>query len=100
MPNRLTPLLMLPLLASGPALAASYQLPPETAVLHPAEVKGYRAATDYCLACHSADYPNMQPPHRPKAFWDATVAKMITVFKAQIPDEDAKAIAQYLADNY
>jgi mono/diheme cytochrome c family protein len=99
MRRRLAPLLLLPLLG-GAASAASYQLPPETAVLRPAEGKGFEAAQNHCLACHSADYPNMQPPNKPKPFWEAIVTKMIQVYKAQIAEEDAKAIAQYLADNY
>ena len=90
---------LLPLLGAA-AAAATYELPTETAMLHQGEGKGFEAARNHCLACHSADYPNMQPPHKPKAFWDADVTKMIQLFKAQIPDEDAKAIAQYLADTY
>ena len=88
------------LIAGNAGWAASYQLPPETAQLHAASGKGYEAAQNYCLACHSADYANMQPPKKPKAFWDAEVTKMIQVYKAKIPEDDAKAIADYLAENY
>jgi sulfite dehydrogenase (cytochrome) subunit B len=34
------------------------------------------------------------------AGWNAEVAKMIKAFGAPIGDDDAKAIAEYLAKNY
>jgi mono/diheme cytochrome c family protein len=97
----LTKLVLAVSLAAGAgAVAASYKLPPETATLRPAAGKGFEAAKNHCLACHSADYPGMQPPGKPKTFWEAEVSKMIIVYKAKISEEDAKAIAQYLSENY
>ncbi len=84
----------------GVAIAepVTYDLPEETAVLKPGP--GVEAAQNNCLACHSADYIQTQPPKRGKAFWDAEVTKMIKVYGAPINEADAKTIADYLAQTY
>ena len=87
-------------LLAGRAQAATYELPPETAELRPGSGPGYEAAQTHCLACHSADYPGMQPPNQGRIFWEKLVAKMVLLFKAPIPAEDAKLIADYLAEHY
>ena len=76
----------------------SYVLPDETAAFRPSP--GVDAAQNNCVACHSADYINFQPPNKGPAFWDAEVQKMIKVFHAPIDANDAKSIADYLAKNY
>ena len=43
---------------------------------------------------------NTQPPGRGAAFWQAEVTKMIKVYHAQIGEEEAKHIAEYLAQAY
>ena len=95
---------LLSTLSCGPAPAAAqpltYSLPDETAELRPGPGPGFEAAQNNCLACHSADYPNTQPPHRGAAFWNGEVTKMIKVYRAPIGDADAKAIADYLARTY
>ena len=53
-----------------------------------------------CMACHSADYIQMNSRFMDKAGWTASVNKMINVFAAQIAKEDVDAIAGYLAQNY
>src|ERR1700676_751443 len=53
-----------------------------------------------CGACHSLDYIPMNSPFLNAAGWNAEVAKMINAFGAPIGDDDAKAIADYLAKNY
>jgi mono/diheme cytochrome c family protein len=53
-----------------------------------------------CMACHSADYIQMNSRFMDKAGWTASVNKMINAFGAQIPKEDVDAIAGYLAQNY
>jgi hypothetical protein len=78
----------------------TYTLPDETAQLRPGHGPGYEAAQNNCMACHSVDYINTQPPGRGAAFWQAEVAKMIKVYHAQIRDEDARVIAEYLAQAY
>ncbi len=88
------------LLLASAAGAVSITLPPETASLKASNHPGYQAAQNHCYACHSADYVLMQPPGTPKVFWEAEVAKMIIVYKAAIPEDDAKAISSYLAETY
>jgi mono/diheme cytochrome c family protein len=53
-----------------------------------------------CIACHSADYLQMNSRFLDKAGWTASVNKMINAFGAPIPKEDVDAIASYLAANY
>jgi mono/diheme cytochrome c family protein len=53
-----------------------------------------------CGACHSLDYIRMNSTFLNAAGWNAEVAKMIKAFGAPIGDDDAKAIAEYLAKNY
>lgn len=53
-----------------------------------------------CAACHSLDYILMNSPFPTAAVWEATVTKMIRVYGAPIDDADAKAIADYLKQNY
>ena len=88
------------LAAASPSLAKplSYLLPPETAAFRPG--LGVDAAKNNCTACHSADYINFQPPNKGPAFWEAAVQKMIKVYHAQIDENDAKSIADYLAKTY
>jgi sulfite dehydrogenase (cytochrome) subunit B len=53
-----------------------------------------------CASCHSLDYIEMNSPFPSPALWDAEVTKMIKTFGAPIEDADAKAIAEYLKQNY
>jgi sulfite dehydrogenase (cytochrome) subunit B len=53
-----------------------------------------------CGACHSLAYIPMNSPFLNAAGWNAEVTKMIKAMGAPIPDDDAKAIADYLAKNY
>ena len=46
------------------------------------------------------DYIVMNSPFPNAALWDAEVTKMIKAFGAPISDADAKAIADYLKQNY
>ncbi|HMO28480.1 cytochrome c [Enterovirga sp.] len=86
----------------GSALAKplTYVLPDETAELRPAKHPGFEAAQNNCLACHSADYVLTQPPKSGPGFWQATVTKMVKVYRAPIDEADAKAISDYLAQTY
>jgi sulfite dehydrogenase (cytochrome) subunit B len=63
------------------------------------EGEGRIKTESYCNICHSVDYITMQPGFS-KAQWTATVAKMIKVFGAPIPQEDADTIASYLSTAY
>jgi mono/diheme cytochrome c family protein len=53
-----------------------------------------------CAACHSLDYIPMNSPFPNAALWDAEVTKMIKAFGAPIDDADARAIGEYLKQNY
>ncbi len=53
-----------------------------------------------CGACHSLDYIQMNSPFMAAATWDAEITKMIKAFGAPIDDGDAKAIGDYLKQNY
>ena len=53
-----------------------------------------------CVACHSADYLQMNSRFLDKAGWTASINKMINAFGAPIPKEDVDAIATYLSTNY
>lgn len=92
--------LAIAVLMSGGASSAplKYTLPEETAEFRAGE--GREVAQNNCLACHSADYVNTQPPQRDAAFWEAEVMKMIKAYHAPISDEDAKAIIKYLTRAY
>ena len=87
-------------LSAGAAYATSktYDMPEETTTLRPGP--GVEVAQANCLTCHSPDYIAMQPGGKGLAFWSAEVTKMVKVFGAPIRDEDAHAIAGYLAATY
>jgi len=53
-----------------------------------------------CQACHSLDYIPMNSPFPTGGMWAAEVTKMIKAYGAPIDDADAKAIADYLKNNY
>ncbi|HLZ75784.1 cytochrome c [Phenylobacterium sp.] len=100
------PLLVLLAVAAAGGVAAretarpppTYAPPPETSKFVTAP--GVETAQRYCLTCHSADYVSTQPPHMPAAFWQNEVAKMRNAYGATIPDDAAKAIADYLVATY
>jgi sulfite dehydrogenase (cytochrome) subunit B len=53
-----------------------------------------------CGGCHSLDYVIMNSPFPTSAVWEAEVNKMIKAFGAPIEEPDAKAIVEYLKNNY
>jgi sulfite dehydrogenase len=73
------------------------ELPPETAVFKPGP--GVDIANGRCLTCHSVEYVASQPPE-PLAFWTAEVKKMRDKYGADIPDEQAAPVANYLVRHY
>lgn len=85
---------------AGHARAAEITLPAETATYEPSTLPGYAVTTAMCMTCHSADYARMQPPNLPRAYWQATVAKMQKTFGAPIPDEAIAPIVDYLVKTY
>ncbi|WP_395665559.1 cytochrome c [Methylocella sp.] len=56
---------------------------------------GQEAIAGGCLACHSAEMILNQPPTARQG-WDATIHKMINVYKAPVDEKDIPAILDYL----
>jgi mono/diheme cytochrome c family protein len=83
-----------------PALGKAITLPTEAPTLKASLLPGYAKAQTNCVACHSAEYMLYQPPTAPRAYWDAMVTRMKTVFKAPIDDADTPAIVDYLVKTY
>lgn len=82
------------------AAAKTIELPPDGVQLKPSSLAGYAKAQANCVACHSAEYMQYQPPTAPRPYWDAMVKRMKAVFKAPIDDADMPAIVEYLAKTY
>lgn len=82
------------------AIVKSIDLPADGVQLKASSLEGYAKAQANCVACHSAEYMLYQPPTAPRAYWDAMVHRMKTVFKAPINDADMPAIVDYLAKTY
>jgi len=76
----------------------AYAPPPEASRF--IDGPGVQLTQRYCLTCHSADYVSTQPPHMPASFWQGEVNKMRANYGATIPDDAAKAIADYLVATY
>ena len=87
---------------AGAAMAGakSIELPPDGVQLKPSALPGYAKAQANCVACHSAEYMQYQPPTTPRPYWEAMVKRMKMVFKAPIDDADIPAIIDYLAKTY
>jgi cytochrome c5 len=64
------------------------------------EAPGLDKVESHCSACHSLDYVQMNSRFLSAAGWEAEIAKMINAFGAQIDQDDAKTIADYLNKNY
>lgn len=99
-PQHLAAFLALTLAAVPAAHALEIQLPPETASYQPSELPGYRLVQQNCMTCHAAQYVGSQPHSLGRAYWDATVKKMKTVFGAPLRDEDIPVMADYLVKTY
>jgi mono/diheme cytochrome c family protein len=78
----------------------SIVLPADSVQLVPSSLPGYAKAQASCVACHSAEYMQYQPPNAARPYWDAMVKRMKLVFKAPIDDADMPAIVEYLAKTY
>lgn len=86
------------LAATSGAAAPAYVPPPETIDLKTGA--GADLVRSHCVACHSLDYITTQPKAVSPSFWDAEVTKMVGVFGAPIPQEDAARIVTYLNAAY
>jgi len=81
-------------LITSPAMAVVkiIVLPADAVQLKPSPLPGYVKAQGNCVACHSAEYMLYQPPTAPRAYWDAMVKRMKSVFKAPLNDADTRFI--------
>jgi mono/diheme cytochrome c family protein len=75
-----------------------YELPDPVTAFRPGP--GQDVAENNCLVCHSSDYISTQPPGLGRKFWEAEVTRMRKAFGAQISDDDARSIADYLSKAY
>lgn len=91
-----TTALLAPTLCAAETL--TYSLPEDAAPLRAGP--GQEIAQKNCIACHSVDYIERQPPKMGRVFWEGVVKKMIASYHAQIDDADARAIIDYLAATY
>jgi mono/diheme cytochrome c family protein len=97
--SRLWLLLTLALPVALLAAEKTIQLPEDNRMAELKLGEGVEVTRKDCVACHSTDYIVRQPG-RDAQQWQAEVAKMITVYGAQISEQESKAIASYLASCY
>ena len=93
-------ILLLASAALSHAAPKSIDLPPDGVQLKSSSLPGYAKAQANCVACHSAEYMQYQPPTAARPYWDAMVKRMKIVFKAPIDDADMPLIVDYLAKTY
>ena len=78
----------------------SIDLPPDGAELRPSTLPGYEKARAQCVACHSAEYMQYQPPTAARPYWENMVKRMKNVFNAPLDDADIPDIVDYLVKIY
>jgi hypothetical protein len=78
----------------------SITLPADGVQLQSSALPGYAKAQAECVGCHSAEYMIYQPASAPRAYWQAMVLRMKTVFKAPIDDADMPLLVDYLVKTY
>ena len=100
MPKTLIVVALLAVSALAHAGSKSMVLPPDGVQLKPSSLPGYSKAQASCVACHSAEYMQSQPPTAARPYWETMVKRMKTVFKAPIDDADIPMIVDYLAQSY
>ena len=65
-----------------------------------AEGKGRDLTVGRCIICHTLEYIPSNAPAMNRAGWEKSVQKMRDRFGAQITDDEARQIVDYLASNY
>jgi sulfite dehydrogenase (cytochrome) subunit B len=61
---------------------------------------GHDLTLGRCIVCHSVEYIPSNAPAMNRTAWEKTIQKMRERFGAQITDEEAKQILDYLDANY
>jgi hypothetical protein len=86
----------------GAAISAekNITLPADGVQLTASTLPGYAKAKAECVECHSAEYMLYQPSTAPRAYWEAMVQRMQSVFKAPIDDADVPLLVDYLVKTY
>jgi len=92
--------LLLTQIAIASVQAKEISLPPDGVQLKPAALPGYDKARQVCVACHSAEYMQYQPPSAARPYWAGVVTRMKKVFNAPLADEDMPDIVDYLVRTY
>jgi len=87
-------------LAAMALLAASAATRAEEQPVPLKDAPGHDVVENNCTACHSLDYIRTNSTFLNRQGWEAEVNKMINVFGASTPPEEAKAIVDYLVKNY
>lgn len=64
------------------------------------DAPGREAVEAGCGICHSLDYIRMNSTFQKPDTWKAEVAKMVTIFGAEISPADQQKILDYLIANY
>lgn len=85
---------------SSQAVVKTMVLPADPVQLKPSALPGYAKAQAQCVACHSAEYMQYQPPTAARPYWDAMVKRMKAVFKAPVNEADMPDIVDYLVKTY
>lgn len=88
--------LLLPMLAT---LGAAWVRAGEETI-RLADGPGRELTSAFCATCHSLDYIPMNADVFDRSGWEKSVRKMIDRFGAPIPEEEARRILDYLAENY
>jgi hypothetical protein len=96
----LTMIAVLAMFAAGMSDAGVSVVAAQEPEIHLKPGPGLDKVQDNCATCHSLAYIEMNSPFLNAAGWKGEVTKMIKAFGAPISDDDAKAIADYLAKNY
>jgi sulfite dehydrogenase (cytochrome) subunit B len=89
-----------PLILAGLFLVLAAPAGADEFTLKLREGVGGEVVANNCAACHSLDYIVLNSPFPTRAMWQTEVAKMIKTFGADISADDAKAIVEYLTNNY
>jgi len=86
--------------APAPAEGSQYEVGAYPAFdVELADGPGRSQVQAYCSSCHTTRYIPMQPP-LPAPTWEAEVQKMVKTYGAQISEDDAHKIVQYLQAHY
>ena len=104
MKNPVIPALLTAMLLTTAGYASAgvktINLPPDGAQLKASTLPGYEKARVNCVACHSAEYMQYQPPTAARPYWENMVKRMKAVFHAPLDDTDIPDIVDYLVKTY